>query len=45
MPCERSLVGFVLGFQGIDCGASFGCSGAVFGTPLRTTDTPVVTFR
>jgi hypothetical protein len=42
IPCAVGLVGFPLAFQGIDLGATNGCSAATFGVPFRVTDTLVV---
>lgn len=41
VPCDLALVGVALAFQGVDFGASGGCSPALFGAPLRVTDTVV----
>lgn len=42
LPCDPSLVGGVIGFQGLDVNATTGCT---FGVPLRTTDTLAVTLQ
>lgn len=45
LPCEVSLVGVSLAFQGVDVGAPGGCGAGLFGVPFRVTDTVVVTVR